>query len=134
MTVRSLVLPLLVVSPSLVALLVPVSDTGSSVVGVKVSVQLLRLAPAASEAEVAGQPLRVAPGGRVPVKLQLAVSAAAVALALLVQVSVHVTLLFTVAGSGTQAIEEVRSETSAALTVKLTVALLVFWLALSLAR
>lgn len=114
-TGRPSVLPLLAVLLSLVALAVPVRLTVPAALGVKVSVQLLKEEPTASDAEVAGQPLVVAPGGRVP-KLQLASVAAAVALALLVQVSVQLTLLPAVAGFGLQLIDEVRSDTGATAT------------------
>jgi hypothetical protein len=119
-----LLLPLLAVLLSLLALLAPVSDTVPGTLGVKVSVQLFKVAPIAKDAEAAGQLLATAPDGNVPVKLQLALVAAAVALALLVQVSVQVTGLPTVAGSGLQLIAEVISENVAATTVTLLVAVL----------
>ena len=91
------------------ALEVAVRGTVPVVVGMKVTVQLLREAPVASDAKVAGQPLVVAPGGKVPVKLQLALIAAVVAL--LVQVSVQVTRLPTPAGFGLQLIDGARLAT-----------------------
>ena len=91
-TGRFKVLPLFpVLLSGVVVVPVPVSVTGSVVVGVKVTEQLFSDAPAASDALVAGQPLNVAPGGKLPVKSQEASAAAAVALALLVQVMVQVT-------------------------------------------
>ena len=116
-TGRLSVLSLLAMLLSLAALAVPVRSTVPAALGVKVSVQLFKEEPAASDTEVAGQPLVVAPGGRVPLKLQLASVATAVALGLLVQVSVQLTLLPAIAGFGLQLIDEVRSDSGATATV-----------------
>ena len=129
-TGRFKVLPLFPVLLSGVSVVpVPASGTGVVVVGVKVIEQLFSDAPAAKEADVAGQPLDVALGGKLPVKLQEAFAAAAVAVVALVQVMVQVTACPTVAGFGTQLIVEVKSAFGAGgavPTVTLMVAVAVF--------
>ena len=123
-TGRFKVLPLFPVLLSGVSVVpVPASGTGVVVVGVKVIEQLFSDAPAAKEADVAGQPLDVAPDG-LSVKSQEAFAAAAVALALLVQVMVQVTACPTVAGFGTQLIVEVKSAFGSSPTVICLVAVL----------